>query len=308
VINTEVKVDPYAEKTINLAPDQVVDETAQMNAPRGVAVAADNSLYVADSRNNRILHLSATGEQLQAWGTYKNIAEGEAPGGTFNEPWGVAVGPDGSVYVTDTWNHRVEKFTAEGQFVTMWGYFGQAEKPEAFWGPRGIAVDAEGHVYVMDTGNKRIVIFNSNGEYIAQFGSSGMDDGQFDEPVGVALDADGNVYVTDTWNQRVQVFAPDSQKLNYTMVKKWDVNGWFGQSLDNKPFITVDKSGNVYVTDPEGYRVLEFDGDGQFVRGWGDYSTGTDGFGMAAAVAVDSENHVWVSDAGNNRLLRFSIP
>ena len=86
------------------------------------------------------------------------------PGGTFYEPWGIEVAPDGSVYVADTWNHRIQNFTAEGKFIKMWGYFGQAESPDAFWGPRDLAIDADGNVYVTDTGNKRIVIFDSDGE------------------------------------------------------------------------------------------------------------------------------------------------
>ena len=65
----------------------------------------------------------------------------------------------------------------------MWGYFGQAEKPEAFWGPRGLAFDSQGRLYVTDTGNKRVVVFDANGNAITQFGSGGADPGQFDEPV-----------------------------------------------------------------------------------------------------------------------------
>jgi DNA-binding beta-propeller fold protein YncE len=110
----------------------------------------------------------------------------------------VAVGPDGSVYVTDTWNARVVKFTAKGKYITSWGFYGQ-DTPEAFWGPRGIAVDSKSRVYVADTGNKRIVVFDSKGAYITQFGTAGLDAGQFDEPVGVAVAFDGTVYVTDTW-------------------------------------------------------------------------------------------------------------
>ena len=138
-----------------------VAEPGQLQRPRGLRVAPDGSIYVADSGNHRIQHFSADGTVLQAWGTFADLSKGAAPGGTFNEPWDVAVAPDGSVYVADTWNHRVQKFTADGKFVKMWGYFGQGEKPDAFWGPRGLAVDAQGRVYVMDTGNKRIVVFDA---------------------------------------------------------------------------------------------------------------------------------------------------
>jgi predicted membrane-bound mannosyltransferase/sugar lactone lactonase YvrE len=308
------QTDPYAANLIKLAPDMVVGvagpNPGQFNAPRGVAVASDGSFYVADAGNNRIQHFSKDGQILQVWGAFADAtkADANAPGGTFNEPWGVAVAPDGSVYVTDTWNHRVQKFTADGKFITMWGYFGQGEKPEAFYGPRGIAVDSKGNVYVTDTGNKRVVIFDGNGKFIAQFGSAGVDNGQFDEPVGVAVDSEGKVYVNDTWNQRVQVFAPDPTGMVYTYLLSWQVSGWTSQSLDNKPFLAVDAQNNVFLTDPEGYRVLEFNQSGAFLQGWGDYSSGSDGLGLPVGIASDQQGHIWVADSANNLLLRFQPP
>jgi DNA-binding beta-propeller fold protein YncE len=190
----------------------------------------------------------------------------------------------------------------------MWGSYGQGETPDAFWGPRGIAVDYKGQVYVADTGNKRIVIFDSNGNFITQFGSAGLDPGQFDEPVGVAVAPNGLVYVTDTWNRRVQAFTASEDGTIYLPYKQWDVQGWFGQSLDNKPLITVNAEGHVFITDPEGFRIIEFDGEGNFIRTWGDYGLGPAEFGLAAGVAVDSEGHIWVTDAGNQRIMRFTLP
>lgn len=302
--------DPYAKKMVELAQVQVVGasgaQPGQFQAPRGMTVAPDGSLYVADSRNHRIQHIAADGTVIKAWGSFGDVNSGNAPGGTFNEPWDVAVGKDGSVYVSDTWNHRIQKFTADGQFVKMWGYFGQGEKPEAFWGPRGLAVDKDGRLYVMDTGNKRVAIFDPNGNFITQFGTAGFEKGQFDEPVGIALDAQGDVYITDTWNQRVQVMAPGSNGLTFTPLRTWDITGWKGQSLDNKPFLAISPlNGNVFVTDPENPRVLEFDAQGNFIRGWGKYSNSTDGFGLASGVAVAQDGSVWVSDGANNVLLRF---
>ncbi|MEI8132181.1 MAG: SMP-30/gluconolactonase/LRE family protein, partial [Leptolinea sp.] len=307
-----VQVDPYLAKIVQLAPDTVIGAEgsgpAQFNKPRDIAVAPDGSVYVADSANHRIQHLSQDGKMLQSWGKFGDISKGDAPGGTFNEPWSVAVGLDGSVFVTDTWNHRIQKFSATGEFIKMWGYFGQAEKPEGFWGPRGLAVDKNGNVYITDTGNKRVVVFTAEGEFVAQFGTAGIDPGQFDEPVGVAVDQNGLVYVADTWNSRIQVFAPDASGTNFSMLRSWEVSAWLGQSLDNKPFIDVDAAGNLFVTDPEGYRMLKFDPEGKFIMGWGDYSTGTDGFGLVSGVAVDQTGKIWVSDSGNNRLMRFNLP
>jgi uncharacterized protein (TIGR03663 family) len=305
------KEDPYAKGVISLPANLVFGtqgtESGQFNAPRGIAFAPDGSLYVADSRNHRIQHLSADGQAIKVWGTFADVSKGDAPIGTFNEPWGVAVSPDGSVYVTDTWNHRVQKFTADGTPIQMWGVFGTAETPGALYGPRGIAVDSQGRVYVADTGNKRIVIFDSNGAILTQFGTEGFDPGQFSEPVDVKVDLPGNVYVTDTWNQRVQVLS-SADGLTYTPVKEWPIAGWLSQSLDNKPYLAIAPNGHVLVTDPEGYRVIEFDGNGQFMRVWGEFGADNATFGLPSGIAADAKGNIWVTDAGNNRVMRFSVP
>jgi DNA-binding beta-propeller fold protein YncE len=302
-------VDPTEGKTIPLSADLIFDSSKiPLNAPRSMAFAADGTFYIADSRDHRILHLDPDGTILNQWGSFADGSQAPAPLGSFNEPWGVAVGPDGSVYVTDTWNHRIQKFTADGRPILSWGKNGLADTPDSFYGPRGIAVDSQGRVYVADTGNKRIVVFDSNGQAITSIGSAGLDPGQFDEPVGVAVDNNGIVYVADTWNQRIQTFQLLSDGKTFVPLKQWDVYGWFGQSLDNKPFIAVDNQGHVFITDPEGYRVQEFTDQGELMRVWGDFGNTESTFGLASGIAVDPTGHVWVTDGLYNRIMRFTLP
>ncbi len=307
----EIVADPYEGKEETLNADLVFgtagSEPGQFQRPRGIAIAPDGTLYVADTENHRIQHLDQDGTPLHVWGSFADLAQGAAPGGTFYEPWGIAAAPDGSIYVADTWNHRIQKFSPEGEFLTMWGYFGQAERSDAFWGPRDVVVDQEGRVIVSDTGNKRIAIFGPDGEFIAEFGEEGFASGQFNEPVGLALDTDGILYVADTWNQRIQSFSPDDLG-SFQPLNSWDVFGWYGQSLDNKPFLAADDQVHLFAADPEGVRVLEFTGDGEIVRYWGDYSEGNDGFSLVGAIAVDAQGDMWVTDAGNSRVMHFSLP
>lgn len=308
----ETVQDPTEGKYILLAADLIFD-TAKgltLNAPRSLAFAKDGSMYIADSRNHRIVHVDVDGKVLNQWGTFADGVNTPAGPATFNEPWGIAVAEDGSVYVTDTWNNRIQKFDRNGKFVATWGTFGQGETPTSFYGPRGLAVDSKGRVYVSDTGNKRIVVFDKNGTYITQFGSAGFDAGQFDEPVGVAVDKNGKVYVVDTWNQRVQTFTPieSENSLVFVPEKQWDVYGWFGQSLDNKPFITVNDDLHVFITDPDGFRIMEFDPDGALIRVWGDFGNTPSGFGLPSGIAVDGEGHIWVTDSVYNRVMRFTTP
>jgi uncharacterized protein (TIGR03663 family) len=304
-------IDPFEKKQIQINAQKVIglpgNQPGQFQNQRDLEVAPDGTLYVVDTGNNRIQHLSSDGTVLGMWGSTGDATTGEAPGGTFNQPWGIGLGPDGSVYIADTWNHRIQKFTADGEFIAKWGFFGQGETPEAFWGPRDVAVSSDGLVYVTDTGNKRVVVFDQNGNFITQFGGAGLLPGQLDEPVGIAIDKDGLVYVADTWNQRVQVFERSTGET-YGSVRSWEILGWYGQSLDNKPYLTLDNQGHVYVSDPEGCRILEFTSTGEAVRAWGDCGAGINSFSMAASVAVNQNGDVWVSDAANSRLLLFVLP
>ncbi len=301
--------DPYVASRQDLAAAQVIGSQGSgpgnFESPRDVAVGRDGSLYVADTRNHRVQKFDAAGGFLLSWGSFCCVEGAAAGPGQFNEPWGIAVGPDGSVYVADTWNHRVQKFDANGGYITAWGFFGQAETADAFWGPRDIAVDGQGRVYVADTGNKRIAVFDADGNSLSTIGFGGSDPGQFDEPVGLAVTDDGLLFVADTWNQRVQVFQRDEVTGEYLYVREWPVVGWYGQSLDNKPYLAAGGEGQVYVGDPEGYRVLVFDSQGKFLTTWGDYGAEPGRFALINGVAVDDTGNVFVADAGNNRIVKF---
>ncbi len=313
-VTLEPSVDPYEAGTITLDASQIIVGSSDytLDTPRDIAFAADGTLYVTDSTNNQILHIDQEGNLIDSWGEYgaSDFANGiDAPAGAFSEPWGIAVGPDGSVYVADTWNHRIQKFTADGDFITMWGDFGAAETLYSFWGPRGVAVDDAGHVFVTDTGNKRVVIFDSDGNALTSFGGAGLEVGQFDEPVGIEVDDQGRVYIADTWNDRIQVMIPDGVgSLTYSTNIEWDIDGWYGDSLDNKPFLTIDENYNVFVSDPILGRILEFTGDGTFLRTWGTYGTAASEIGVAGGLAVDTDGRIWIADSLNGRLMIFTLP
>ena len=291
-------VDAYASLQRSLQPLQVVT-AGTLNAPRGLAIAPDRSLYVADTGNSRIVHMDAAGKVLNTWGS--RTLEGQLPPapGTFVEPWGVAVDPQGNVYVADTWNHRVQKFDPSGEFLLQWGSSGQpSDGPDGLWGPRGIAVSPEGRIYLTDTGNKRVLVFDTEGKFQLQFDGTG--DGKLDEPVGIALGPNGLVYVADTWNSRVAVFTADGKFMS-----SWPVQGWAGDSLDNKPYLTVDAQGRVYITDPEKYRVVVFSPSGTPLGAFGQYGPEPESFGLPVGIAADKEGTVWLVDAGNNRLENY---
>jgi DNA-binding beta-propeller fold protein YncE len=296
--------DLYGDQMVELQPDVILGGSGStagfFSAPRGLAVDSQGLVYIADSNNHRVQVMNAAGELQRGWGYYSDASAGEAAPGGFNQPWDLAVTSNGSVIVIDTWNHRIQRFSAQGDLIHTFDTTSEGLSPSSLYGPRGVAVDQQDRLFVVDTGNKRVIVYSIDGNLIGYFGSGGLGLGNLDEPVGIAVDGMGQLWVADTWNQRIQGFAEvfDSQ---FEAIEEWPVEAWFGQSIENKPYLAISPQGHVCVTDPEGGRVLCFTGNGDFQMGF----TGG-AMILPSGIAFDTECRLWVADAGSDRILRFN--
>lgn len=158
-------------------------------------------MLVADTFNDRVQKFNANGSYVTQFG------EAGSGGGQFKGPVGVAVGDDGSIFVTDTGNDRVEKFAPDGTFLFDLGWFDA---------PTGIATDDFGNVYVSDSYYHSIEGFRAeDGRWQSSWGYQGSRLGEFDAPTGIATDPSGAVFVSDTYNKRIQALQPCCGLLLY---------------------------------------------------------------------------------------------
>ena len=223
--------------------------------------------------------------------------------GQFGGTSGLAVDGNGNVFVADSVNNRVQKFTNTGTFLTKWGSTGSADGQ--FNHPQRIAVDASGNVFVTDTaccgGNTRIQKFDNNGSFLIKWGSAGTGDGQFDGPIGLATDGSGNVFVADTNNNRIQKFDNTG-----TFLTKWGSLGGGDGQFQVPIAVTVDSSGDVYVVDAS--RIQRFTNTGTFLLKWGSTGPGDGQFAYRPDdVAADpSSGNIFVADTFNLRIQEFT--
>ena len=149
--------------------------------------------------------------------------------GELNRPAGLAFDADNNVYVVDSGNNRIQKFTKDGQFLAKWGTTGSGDGE--FNMPWGIDLDSAGNVYIADWRNDRIQKFSPMASFLMKCGTSGSGEGELNRPSGVAVDNDGVIYVADWLNDRLQVFDADG---NFVTARTGDatMSKWGKEKLD----------------------------------------------------------------------------
>ena len=274
----------------------------QFSAPRGIATGPDGTITIVDQLNYRVQQFQPDGTFLRQWGGIGTGLDkfGQINGYAFG-PTGLAVAPDGTIYVADTWNHRISAFTSDGKPLRQWGsFFNGQENPAAlpqhpsdFYGPRGIAIGPNGLLYVTDTGNSRILVFDQTGKSVRTFGSFGAGDGQMDNPVGIAARADGTIAVADTNNARILLFSAEGQYQSALPVADWSAV----RGLEAYPIFL--KNGNLLIPSPTGNRLIEMTSQGQTVRTIAG-NAGDLRKPVAVAVTADGATAIVVNDETNS--------
>jgi DNA-binding beta-propeller fold protein YncE len=255
--------------------------------PRAIAGAADGSLWVID-KTGRVQHFSPDGAFLSSF---------PMPQIEAGKPTGLAVGPEGNLYVADTHYHRVTVFSPDGKIVRQFGSLGQ--EPGQFIYPLHVAFAPDGRMFVSEYGgNDRISIFSPDGNFLGSFGSLGEGQGQLSRPAAMAVDAKaGRLYVADACNHRIAVYDLAGKVLFYfgsAGAESGQLRYPYGLSLLADGSLAVCEFGNnrVQVFSPEG-KSLGVYGEagrspGQLAYPWG--------------IAGGAGGRLYVVDAGNNRV------
>ena len=179
--------------------------------------------------------------------------------GEFDSPHGIAADSNGNIFVADTNNGRIEKFSPTGLFITSMGTKGNGYGQ--FGEPNGIAIDRAGNIYVADASNHCVDKLARDGTFIAEW--KGPDPG-FYGPRRMAIGPDDAIYVVDQGRNRIVKFSADGQVLA-TWASKGNGDGQF----DDATSVAVDPATNkVYVADPRNRRIQVFDSNGRFLTKW----------------------------------------
>jgi sugar lactone lactonase YvrE len=253
---------------------------------------------------------------------------------------GIAVGPDGNLYVADFLTSQIVVYTEAGTELRRWSMSGGTP------GSNGIAVGSAGEVYVLDATNLQIQIYSSTGvpfgawstgggpgsnpgglsvsldgttlflterglhqiralnvigQTLRTWGSQDTAPGKVFHPMGIAIDTGGTISVADNGNNRIQQFD-----RNGTFLRAWGYLGTGTGQFKAPRGVATDLSGNVYVAESGNHRIQVSSSTGAFVRAWGSSGAGDGQLSGPRGVAVATDGSVYVADTGNNRVQQFT--
>jgi DNA-binding beta-propeller fold protein YncE len=288
-----------------------------ISQPFGVAADAQGNVWVADPSRARIVEFDHNGNYLF---TKYTVFE-HCPGATV--PTNLAFDNDPSsqyyqyLFVSDPRCGRVYVFDHSGNF--KWNFtFNLTGTGITVPIPRGLAVDSNpaspthGDVFVSEMNSRRIFVFNETGTQLSIMPTTpnGTD---LADPRGMALDQSrGIIYQVGAANSVVVLYKTDG-----TYLASWGVDTSTGRDFNTIRYVTVDPSGDVYVSDVYGYWVWKMDPNGNLLP-WGPNPPGpppngglgppNGGYNLNLGIAVDPANKsLYVVDSFENRVQQFNI-
>ena len=246
---------------------------ARFRFPRDLTVDARGNVYVADTNNSRICKISPDGWVTTLAGGTRGFADGVGSAARFCNPWGLAVDDRGTVYVADTYNHRIRKITPDGTVTTlagsgrsgmMEGRHADAQGTKAaFNEPGSVAVAPDGTVYVADSGNRCLRKITPDGmvSTLTERRFERLEDGEvvqvgpFIYPTDVEY-LDGAVYAVDTAQNRICRVSETGVVETVAGPTRGDAAGFWGSETFFYPTkIARDRSGVFFVVDTGNHRI-----------------------------------------------------
>ena len=226
--------------------------------------------------------------------------------GQLEKPNGIAVNPDGNLYVLDSGNSRVEQFSPDGKYVSQFGTSGKG--PGQLKKPAAMTLDSDGNVWIADTTNHRIEEFGPEGQYLTSFGTKA----EVGNPEAIAVDKQGDVWVADAYYSKVLEFTygyhQGAEEPGYFLNRKLGTGtpGSGPEQFQNPTGVAVDGKGDVYVSDTGNSRIVEYGPEGELLRSFGTTGKGAGQLKEPQGLSIDSAGKVWVTDTGNSRVEEFS--
>ena len=221
--------------------------TIPVEMPFGVALDAQENLYVVEQGNRRIVVFDRQGNKLRVITSDRLI-----------RPTDVAVDRDRKlIYVADpakkaSADHSVKVFNFEGHLLRTVGN-GKGDCPGCLFFPTYVTTDKAGNIYVTSTLNSRVDVFDSTGRFLRNIGERGTSFGMFDKPKGVAVDSFGNIYVADSGWSNVQIFNQKGEVLLF-----FGGRGDYPGLLKNPTGMAIDRNNKIYVADYLNYRITVY--------------------------------------------------
>jgi tripartite motif-containing protein 71 len=260
--------------------------------PHDIAVDGDGNLYAVDLQNAQIVKYDRDGQRLAAWGERGSEA-GQfeflpPPDGPPIDGGFVTVDADGNVYVSDSFNNRVQKFDSAGKHLSMWSNLGAEDAVLNVPGP--ISIDALGRLYVADFSG--VQQYDLDGAFVASHAAAGE----------AAVDSQGNLFMPLAFQNIV--FRMDG---NGEVVGQWGGQGRGDGQFDFPMLLVVDSNDHVFVSDQSG-RIQKFDGAGTFLGKWFPEMGSGDPTPLLLAMTIDGEGNIYVAAKDRNTVYVLRQP